>query len=283
MFGWFKNPLDTLLSRGKREKKTRVLVLWNRGLGDIPLGLYAFVLRVRRYFPQAPICFLTRADLVSAFAMLPNVEAIPVREMERGVPFAIEDASLDIRDTDLVFESLPLTRWLKWQVGRVVPRLKWNPAWETKWNLPMGAVGIHLDTETGRFYQYEKNWPKHYWQTLIKNIERPVFLFGHHSDATEWPSHVIDLRGKTTVPQLLDLIQKHCDILIAPDSGILSLIYYLDVTFPLSVISLWADPKQGILRQKVLSPNPLLEHFPLIAKNADLSTVTPDQVEAYIH
>src|SRR4029079_12413319 len=59
---------------------------------------------------------------------------------------------------------------------------------------------------------------------------------------------------------------------------VLSMAYYLDAVFPLRVVSLWADPKHGILKQNVASPNPELVHIPLIGAHRDLSTVSVDAV-----
>ena len=50
-------------------------------------------------------------------------------------------------------------------------------------------------------------------------------------------------------------IRNRCRILVAPDSGVLTAAYYLADDFPLDVISLWSDPRQGILKQGCPSPN----------------------------
>jgi hypothetical protein len=54
--------------------------------------------------------------------------------------------------------------------------------------------------------------------------------------------------------------------------------YYLNSPFKLNVVSLWADPKQGVLKQQVQSPNPLLQHIPLIAKHKDICNISVKQV-----
>jgi UDP-N-acetylglucosamine/UDP-N-acetylgalactosamine diphosphorylase len=89
---------------------------------------------------------------------------------------------------------------------------------------------------------------------------------------------VIDLRGQTTLAEMLTLIKQYCSWLVVPDSGVLSLTYFLDCAFPLKIVSLWADPRQGILKQNVASPNPHLGHTPLIAPHGELSQVAVDQV-----
>jgi hypothetical protein len=44
------------------------------------------------------------------------------------------------------------------------------------------------------------------------------------------------------------------------------------------VVSLWADPKQGVLRQRVASPNQKLEHIPLVGKKENIATIPPKDV-----
>ena len=82
--------------------------------------------------------------------------------------------------------------------------------------------------------------------------------------------------------QMLSIIKNCCSHLVVPDSGVLSLTYFIDQSFPLTIVSLWADPLQGVLKQNVASPNPLLVHHPLIAKDGDLKNVSVEQVLEYI-
>jgi len=88
---------------------------------------------------------------------------------------------------------------------------------------------------------------------------------------------VFDLRGKTSLLEWLSFIQQ-CSTLLLPDSGLLAMAYYLDVSFPIDIISLWADPCQGILKQGVASPNGQLRHYPLVATAGDLATLEVEQV-----
>ncbi len=103
-----------------------------------------------------------------------------------------------------------------------------------------------------------------------------VLLFGFNPTLA-FPG-TCDLRGQTTLLEMLSLIKNRCRFLLVPDSGVLSLTYYIDAIFPIHVISLWADPKQGVLKQKVVSPNTELVSRPLIAKNKDLRTLSVDTV-----
>jgi UDP-N-acetylglucosamine pyrophosphorylase len=56
------------------------------------------------------------------------------------------------------------------------------------------------------------------------------------------------------------------------------MVYYLNTSFPLRHITLWADANHGILKQAAPSPNPLLIHKPILAHKRDLSTVSSDAV-----
>jgi hypothetical protein len=88
--------------------------------------------------------------------------------------------------------------------------------------------------------------------------------------------------GGTTFPELMALIRHRCTGLVAPDGGVLTMTYYLSAQFPLDVVSLWSDPRQGILHQGCPSPNPRLRHTPLIAPDEDLAKLSVDAVAAAV-
>jgi hypothetical protein len=77
---------------------------------------------------------------------------------------------------------------------------------------------------------------------------------------------------------MLSAIRNRCSVLVAPDSGVLTMAYYLDVDDPITIVSLWADPRQGILKQGVASPNPRLRHVPLRGEGEDVSKIPVDDV-----
>ncbi len=285
------NPFDALLKKASKENKSRFLIAWNRGLGDIPLGLFALIYRIRSWIPHASIFFLTRSDLAPAFEMLQNIYVLISKEWKRGQPIdisqALEKHQLSIDFFDLVWEKLDPTNWFKWQKGKLVPKLNWNPKWDAlsdHYHLKENQIyiGVHVDTETGMHYGYEKNWPLIHWQQLFKKIEEEtkanILLFGLKPSSPFLMKSVIDLRGKTTFFEMLSIIKNKCLCVVAPDSGVLSIVYYLYAYFPLRLISLWADPKQGILRQNVSSPNKYLNHIPLIAKEKQMDTISVDRV-----
>lgn len=277
------NPLDLILARAKRRGQSRFLLCWNRGLGDIPLGIYAMMHRILEWIPEAQIVVLTRPDLKEGFQLLNGVRILVDPTWKRGVPSKLHADLLKEACCEVIIEQPDPTQWCRSQIGKLTPQLSWQSQWDalsTSFDLDprYTYVGAHVETQT--LYGYEKNWPLDSWKQLFDSLpcSHRVLLFGFGSQTPFESENVIDLRGKTTLMELLALIKNHAHTLILPDSGILSIIYYLNVSYPLKVISLWADPRQGVLKQAVASPNPLLEHRALIAQEKDLSTIAVSQV-----
>lgn len=272
-----------MLHRAKRRHVKKILVAWNRGLGDIPLGLYALVYRIKEILPEAEVTFLVREGLLDGFSMLSGVRSIGVSFWKRGEPYDVAETlkKLGIKELfDWTIDWPNPTKWLIWQRGVLTPRLKWEESYDElckKFGLQEGVtyIGAQLTVETS--HGPWRNWPIERWKELIGDLEkgknRKLILFGQDCrERLESPA-VLDLRGKTTLFEMLSLLKNRCQGAILPDSGILSLLYYLDGSFPLRLVSLWADPNQGVLKQNVPSPNPLLVHRPLIGARRDLSTV----------
>lgn len=291
MYLWYKKYLSFyfLLQSARFRNKKKFLFCWNRGLGDIPLGLYGICVRVRKFIPDAEIYFLTRKDLAEAFQLLPRVHTLVDNNWRRGDPtdidHSLQQLHLKKKDFDIIIEKPDPTRWLVRDIGKTIPRLHWQPEWDelsSQFSLPSDCIGVHINTETGSYYGYEKNWPLDSWKKLFQSIHKKrkkIVLFGLKSSGQFAHSGCIDLCGQTTIFEALSIIKNHCNILIAPDSGLLSLMYYLDVDFFLKIISLWSDPRQGILRQKVASPNRFLQHIPLIAPQKKLKNILISRVE----
>lgn len=276
--------LDYKLKRAAQRGAKTVLVPWNRGLGDIPLGLYALVHRIRQFLPAAEITFLTRQDLAEGFALLGDIKVAVAPSWKRGEVFRLKQ-DISRKDFDLVLEKLDASNALRWQLGSLTPRLRWRPHWDALAEslAPGRYVGVQFQTETS--YGYEKNWPVSHWQELFSALAAKGYttlLFGSHAPVSYEQESVVDLRGKTTLFEMLSLIKNRCDYLIVPDSGVLSLTYYLDVSFPLTILSLWADPGQGVLKQNVPSPNPQLKHIPLIAPERNLSKLSVEEVRCLL-
>ncbi len=282
------NPLDSLLKGAQKNGKKKFLLFWNRGLGDIALGLYGIVHRIRTYIPDAEITFLTRPNLEDGFILLGDVQIEVVPNLKRGDKVHVRDL-IDPEKYDVIMENPDPTRWVSWQLGKLTPILhwqkKWDPLWE-KFGLDPDEkyVGAHVQTETN--YAYWRNWPLESWQALFEKITKggkKVLLFGFAKDPEFAIPGVIDLRGDTPLFELLSLIKNRCEALVVPDSGVSSMIYFLKEDFPIKHISLWADPYMGILKQNVSSPNPLLEHIPLLGKDKNITNISPEEVYAHIH
>jgi len=281
------NRLDWMLKRAAKRGERHVVLGWNRGLGDIALGLYAIVHRIRQFLPEAKITFVTRPGLKDGFSMLPGVECLVAPGWQRGkkvdIKQTIKELGLNVKQLYIVENPSP-TDWCQWQRGTLVPRLRWDTGYEDRWkrfDLPEGFtyIGVQVAGETN--YGLWRNWPPERWNELFDRLavlgSVRVLLFGQSSEIPFSHPMLIDLRGKTSLFDLLSLLKNRCSAAVLPDSGILSLLYYLDASFPLRVVSLWCD-SQGVLKQAVPSPNPQLVHCPLIGEKKNLSSISADRV-----
>lgn len=283
------NPLDQIIKKANALGHKTFLIYWNRGLGDIPLGLYALVHRIRASISDATITFLTRANLHDGFVLMGGVEIIVEPDLKRGDQVDIYSL-IDTSKFDVVIEKADPTYWVSWQLGTLTPLLRWQNQWNDlcqKYHLDPEKryVGAHVQTETNQYYETCKNWPLASWKKLFKICkasELNVLLFGYYKDPTFDAENVIDLRGETPLFDLLSIIKNYCEAMIAPDSGVSSMVYFLDVDFPIKHISLWSKPNRGILKQNVPSPNSLLEHIPIIGEKYDISTIQPEEVYAHL-
>lgn len=278
-----------MLKKTVKKGGTKILIGWNRGLGDIALGLYAIVHRIREKIPNAEITFLTRENLRDGFSMLEGVRVLVAPDWKRGQKIDLQETlrslGIDPNHFDLMIAKPSPTDWVRWQRGTLIPRLKWNLIHEPSWKSfdlreEFTYIGVHCVAETD--YGLWRNWPLKRWVQLFDRLEKlkqvRVLLFGYGAELKFSHSNLIDLRGKTTLFQLLSIIKNRCQAVILPDSGILSFLYYLDAVFPIKIVSLWADPNHGILKQGVFSPNPQLRHCPLIGSRRDLASVSAQEV-----
>ena len=143
---------------------------------------------------------------------------------------------------------------------------------------------MHASTETAQHYNYVKDWPADAWRTLFSEtaVRHDVrfVLLGHCREPAFDEPNVIDLRGRTGFLALLALVRTRCTALVAPDGGILNAVYFLDAEFPITVVSLWSDPRQGLLKARSRSPNPRLVHVPLVGAGNDVRGIAPSDVLA---
>ncbi len=283
----FPNPLDAKLKKCAKKGGKRVVLGWNRGLGDIALGLYAMILRIREFIPDAEISFVTRPNLKDGFSLLKEIEILVDPQLQRGhcwdLAGSLRNIGKDPKNYDLLIPKPNPTEWVSWQRGKVVPKLQWKEEelWK-KFDLPDGYIYIGVQCVVETNYGSWRNWPISHWHQLFFRLEQfshvKIILLGGE-EKTDFPyQNVIDLRGKTTLFEMLSIVRHRCSTMILPDSGILSMVNYLDLSFPIHVISLWGDRNHGILKQAVPSPNPQLKHTPLIGALRDLSTVTVNQM-----
>ncbi len=292
-FNFRKNEFDRVLNKAGRLKQKKFLLVWNRGLGDIALGVYRVVQKIRQTIPTAEITVLTREDLAEGFSLLEGVSTIAGPGWKRGEPVQLLERLASCgrkkEEFDVILEKMDPTRWFKNDLGKFVPQLIWRPEYDRLWkkfNLNPNKnkyLAVHGHTETEEFYSYNKNWPAEKFKEVFNTLvgEDPflkIILLGLRKTPFEMHSQILDLRGETSILEMLSIIKNCCPLLIAPDGGILSLVYYLNVDFPITIISLWGDARQGILKQSVPSPNHSLKHIPIIGQKNDINSITPAEV-----
>ncbi|MFO1302419.1 MAG: hypothetical protein U1F54_01735 [Burkholderiales bacterium] len=274
---------DRILRDAARESRHRFVFAWNRGLGDIALGLVPLFLRIRESDPRARIEVVTREDLALPFE-LARVDAIHVIPgLPRGAP--VDLSAYEAEGTVVLADPDP-TRWLEGRRTQYPPRLAWRAEWNALAD-PLVAqapgivtVGAHVASETAQYYGYVKDWPEESFRALFARFPHGVrfLLFGNEAREPLAGPNVVDLRGRTSFLELLAVVRNRCRVLVAPDSGVLTMAYYLDDAFDLDIVSLWSDPRQGIRKQGCASPNPRLRHVALQGAREDVRNIDVDAV-----
>jgi len=285
----FERALRTALRAGRHE----FAFGWNRGLGDVALGLVPLFARIRAADPASRIVVFTRADLADMFRLTDADAVHVVAGTVRGNPIdpvaSAAAMGVALSPSATVFADPDPTRWLDGRRHAFPPSLRWNADWNARADrlVPAGEgtidIGAHVSSETAQYYGYVKDWPAARWRELFARVSagRNVrwLLFGNAADVAFPQPDIVDLRGRTDFLDLLAVIRARCRVLVAPDSGVLTAAYYLAQSFPLDVVSLWSDPRQGVLKQGCPSPNPMLRHVSLVGNGDDVRNVAVDDVE----
>src|ERR1043165_4844980 len=86
----FGTAFDRTLAHVHADARAEFLFFWNRGLGDIALGLVPLFLRIRSRIPRARIAVVTREELRAPFELADVDDLHVVPKLER-------EARLDIR------------------------------------------------------------------------------------------------------------------------------------------------------------------------------------------
>ena len=285
---------DRALRAAASERRGDFVFAWNRGLGDVALGLVPLFMRIRQSDPASRIDVFTRSDLADTFALagVDRVHVVPglVRGTRVDVRAEARRGGIALPSSAVVFDDPDPTRWLDGRRREYPPQLHWQPQWNALADGLVPAargevtVGAHVSSETAQYYGYVKDWPADKWDALFARFPatRRVrwLIFGNARAPAFAHDNVVDLRGRTSFLELVAVIRNRCRILVAPDSGVLTAAYYLAETFPLDVVSLWSDPRQGILKQACPSPNPQLRHVALHGAEEDVRNLPVDEVAA---
>ncbi len=288
--------LDRAVRRAAAGPARDFLFCWNRGLGDIALCLVPIIARIRRDVPGARVTIVTRSELAEPFAMTDADAVVTIPGLPRGSLVSMAQLQalpgFDRGRHAAVFLDPDVNRWLRGRRTEFPPTLRWDPAWDALAErvppAPQGQVyiGAHVSAETRQYYSYAKDWAPESWRALMERQgDAPRvrwLLFGQIAEPNFAHPDVIDLRGATGYLEMASIIRHRCRVLIAPDSGVLATAYYLDARFPIDIVSLWSDPRQGVLLQGCPSPNPLLRHIPLLGRDEQARNIPVDAVLAEV-
>ena len=285
----FGDPYERALHAAARNPPARLVYFWNRGLGDIALGLVPMFQRARECVPRTAIEVVTRPDLAEAFALtdadIVHVAPSLVRDDARTLAHACAQLASDPRIGALVFDDPDPNRWLAIAPARCTPRLNWNSALDTRAprvDAEPPCIAVHVSTETAQHYGYTKDWPAQRFRELfaiaLRDSAARFVLLGHRADEPFEAPNVVDLRGRTGLIEMIAFVRTRCAALLAPDGGVLNAIYWLDAQFPIRVVSLWSDARQGVMRARAPSPNRDLVHVPLVGAHRDVANVGVDRV-----
>ena len=217
---------------------------------------------------------------------------VTIAGLARDTKLSQEDlraAGLEPERFAAVFTDPDVNRWLSGRRTEFPPVLRWDPAWGALADgiVPASAdrirIGAHVSAETSAYYGYGKDWEPASWRALFACALGPPrvewLLLGQTAEPRYDGPHVTDLRGRTGYLEMASILRHRCRLLVAPDSGVLATAYS-GARFPLDVVSLWSDPRQGVLLQGCPSPNSLLRHVPLVGRGEDARHVPVDDVVA---
>ena len=284
---------ERAVARATADPRDGFLFFWNRGLGDVTLALVPLFARIRQRVPGARITVVTRPELAEPFRLTDADDVRVIAGLPRETTIdatTLKTAcGLDAERFAAAFLDPDPTRWLHGARHEFPPSLRWDPTWDA---LAAGVapeapgrtlIGAHVSSGTAGYYGYVKDWPVDRWRELMRRLAPADaarwVLFGHRPEPAFDLPHVTDLRGRTRFLEMMSIVKNRCRALVGPDSGILNTVYFLGEPFPIDVVSLWSDPRHGILQQGGPSPNPLLRHVPIVGRDEDVRNIGVDAVE----
>ena len=113
----FGTAFDRALENTRADPRNAYLFFWNRGLGDIALGLVPLFDRIRSRSPRSRIVVITRKELHAAFELTDadEVHALPglAREERVDISAACRALRLDHASFSAVFDYPDPNRWLE--------------------------------------------------------------------------------------------------------------------------------------------------------------------------
>ena len=114
---------------------------------------------------NAQITFLIREDLKEGFSLFEGVDLIIAKNWERGKHYK---ADKKLRSKfDVIIEKPDPTYWVSWQIGKVIPKLKFDRAHDKlykKFNLGEKREYIGVQTKASTTHSNWRDWPVQLWR-----------------------------------------------------------------------------------------------------------------------
>ncbi len=273
------NPFVQILKKLKNDAS--IILFWNRGLGDIPLLMYPLLSIIRKNCHNAKITIITRKDLYEGFLLLDASLTVfssekLIRKMPEPYSEILAELNLIPSNYDYIFYRPAAANWGRRERKGLICRLNWNETFftphEIKTTKPIAV--LHINSET--VYKFEKNLAEEAWHYIIGDLKHKgyfVIAVGFSQNSGDFDVDQ-DLRGKTSLFELISLMINHKGLFIGPDSGLLNTLYYLDVQVGYHLISFWSNPRVGLLKQNTPSPNNLLKNDVILAPDENLSKLS---------
>jgi hypothetical protein len=274
------NPFTQKLK--KQNSHAKILLFWNRGLGDIPLELYPLIRTIYKYCPKAEISVITRKDLIEGFYLLDfplKIYESPllIRKQQERYDLILEGLGFIQDDFDLIFNRPDPAYWIKKEKKHFAPKLSWKSSFYKSYPIdtakPLALLHIHSET----VYGFEKNLPSTTWEFVIEDLKSKGYFtiaIGHSPQIKT--ACDLDLRGKTSLFEFLSLMLNRKCLFIGPDSGLLNILYFLDIQEPWLLVSFWANPRVGLLNYPATTSNKRLTHKYHLAPLENLSLLSKD-------
>ena len=230
-------PFARALARARRDGRREFVFGWNRGLGDIALGLVPLFVQHPRAVPEAgsPCSRAPSSRCLSSWPTPTRSTSFPVSSATRASTSAPPRRAMGIAAAagrDGVRRPRPDALARRATGGRFRPRCAGIPPGTrspTGWSRPRGRRSRHRRARpfgNGPVLRLREGLAGRGVARAVRAVSgrarRALGAVRQRGGCGLRGTDVIDLRGRTDFLELLAVIRTRCRILVAPDSGVLT-------------------------------------------------------------